>query len=151
MKWSCHVMPSLCPVPLSLNVNQMNYQLVFPTFIHVIQLYTISLEGQSKSLYICRIKFRCFIDFLFPNIRKAGSYQVLDDIIPYRYRKMFLGVCKTNGSGTSTRVWSAHERSPIDKKVWLSIHPRRFGNQVTVHKFPCVRTRGKPINVTLSS
>ena len=99
MKVSCHVIPSLCPVPLSLNVNQMNYQLVFPSFIHAIQLYTISLEGQSKSLYICRIKFRCLIDLLFPNIRKAGSYQVLDDTIPYRDRKMFLGVCKTDGSG----------------------------------------------------
>ena len=139
-------MPSLCPVPLSLNVNQMNYQLVFPTFIHVIQLYTISLEGQSKSLYICRIKFRCFIDFLFPNICKAGSYKVLDDIIPYRDRKMFLGVCKTDGSGPPHAC-----EARMDKKVWLSMHPRRFGNQVTVHKSPCVRTRGKPINVTLSS
>ena len=139
-------MPSLCPVPLSLNVNQMNYQLVFPTFIHVIQLYTISLEGQSKSLYICRIKFRCFIDFLFPNIRKAGSYQVLDDIIPYRGRKMFLGVCKTDGSGPPHACEARTSVAPwIRKFGYLSIR------EDLVIKSPCVRTRGKPINVTLSS
>ena len=113
---------SLCPVPLSLNVNQMNYQLVFPTFIHVIQLYTISLEGQSKSLYICRIKFRCFIDFLFSNIRKAGSYQVLDDIIPYRDRKTFLGVCKTDGSGPPHACEARTSVAPwIRKFGYLSI------------------------------
>ena len=41
---------------------------------------------------------------------------------------------------------TTHERNPIAKKIWLSIHPRNFGSHVTVR--PSVRTRRKPDEVS---
>ena len=39
---------------------------------------------------------------------------------------------------------SMHEQSPIAKKIWLSIHPRNFGSQMTVRQCNCpsVHTTG---------
>ena len=79
---------------------------------------------------------------LHKNARKKTPLVRLTDAYARLIRRM-----PVRNSGAPS-AWNARERSLIDKRIWLSIHPRNFGSYVTVRRY--ARTSLHSLGVVLN-